>query len=241
MKFTQHQAAYFLAWYIHFVKSQVSSEATSQFPAIYVAAGSVDCGSSLVPDICSQLPDPINDFFPNVTTPLTWTVQLTVQGSQELSSSTFYYTPVVDVPCSIWLPLTRTSLETGYTPTVIVPGVTHSMRPVPKTARKIDEDSLPDAALDIVHRFGITEQHVKKERRGYYDYDSCNGSPPDHDMVTNSLVDVCHFVANAKSYFVSLRPTNAAYMPSWVGFLFQLIVCIWNLILLVSLHTLLHR
>jgi len=55
-----------------------------------------------------------------------------------------------------------------------------------------------------------------------YDYDRCYNVPPSHDMVTNSLTDVCHFVANAENYFVSLMPiSSAAYMPSWVGYFWQ--------------------
>jgi hypothetical protein len=55
-----------------------------------------------------------------------------------------------------------------------------------------------------------------------YDYDRCYDVPPSHDMVTNSLIDVCHFVANAENYFVSLKPiSSAAYMPSWVGYFWQ--------------------
>ena len=233
MKFTPYLAAYFLTWYISFIKCQVISEA---IPAIYVAAGSVSCGSSLAPDLCSQLPNPIHHYVPNVTT-VTWTVQSYVHGSQVLSSSSLYYTPLINIPCSAWLPLTRTSLETGYVPKVIVPGVTRSAEatPAPKNARAIVESQCSKPALKDAHLFNICEQYRMKERRGYYDYDSCNGAPPDHDMVTNSLVDVCHFVANAKSYFVSLRPTSAAYMPSWMGFMFQTIICIWNLILLVRL------
>jgi hypothetical protein len=51
-----------------------------------------------------------------------------------------------------------------------------------------------------------------------YDYDACSGEPPSHDMVTNSEIEVCQFVAAAQPYFVSLAPTSAAYLPSWVSY-----------------------
>lgn len=202
---------------------QALTIATSNFPAIYVAGGSVYCGSSLLPDICSQLPDlPINSLLRNVTTSITYVTQSQVSATQVVGTYTTYYFPVVAITGSFQLPLTRIALETAYTPTVIA------------------TENLPQTTTFTTNhqkaRRSVPLTDYRYQRRGYYDYNSCTGDTPNHDLVTNSLSDVCHFVANAQSYFVSLRPTSAAYMPSWLGFVFQIIVSAWSLISFVSLH-----
>jgi hypothetical protein len=71
-------------------------------------------------------------------------------------------------------------------------------------------------------------------RRAVYDYDSCSDVCPSHDLATNSLIDVCHFVANAQNCFVSLQPiSSAAYLPSWLSYVIQTIeaaVEIWAVV-----------
>ena len=43
-------------------------------------------------------------------------------------------------------------------------------------------------------------------------------NPAPTEFQTNSLSDLCQFVANVPNNFVSLYPTNAAYMPSSLGY-----------------------
>ena len=61
-------------------------------------------------------------------------------------------------------------------------------------------------------------------RRSYDSgYDLCLGVPLGEDFKTNSLSNVCNFVSNANDSFVSLAPTAAAYMPSWLDYLVSFI------------------
>ena len=78
-----------------------------------------------------------------------------------------------------------------------------------------------------------TANEVLEYAKRSYDYDVCDGVPPSHDFVSNSASEVCHFVANAEKFFVTLQPTAAAYMPSWGGFIVQVGVAIWNLLSIV--------
>jgi hypothetical protein len=54
---------------------------------------------------------------------------------------------------------------------------------------------------------------------------------PIDGLQSNSLLEVCDFVANAagESKLVSLKPTAAAYLPSWVGYLLQTLMAGWDL------------
>jgi hypothetical protein len=124
--------------------------------------------------------------------------------------------------------VTRIAIVDSYSPTVIPTDASSS-----GLGRQTTPTSIAARTIPTELRGGIWSNYTIQKRAATYDYDPCTGIAPDHDLVTNSLSDVCHFVANAKSYFVSLRPTPAAYMPSWSGYVVQVIVSAWNLTSLV--------
>jgi hypothetical protein len=104
----------------------------------------------------------------------------------------------------------RVIKETSYTPSLI-----HTAGPqLPGPNFKRDIPSAPTEKLGA----------------RAYDYNSCDKVPPSHDMVSDSLADVCHFVANANDYFVSLQPiSTAAYLPTWAGYLIQTLSALMEL------------
>lgn len=62
-----------------------------------------------------------------------------------------------------------------------------------------------------------------------YDYDVCSASMPTEDFKSNA--EVCHFVANIKPLFVSLSPSAAAYLPSWISYITTAIISFVQLII----------
>lgn len=50
----------------------------------------------------------------------------------------------------------------------------------------------------------------------------------------NDLVEVCRFVGNYMEIFVSLAPTAAAYMPTWVDYLISFIIGVFQMISIVK-------
>jgi len=97
----------------------------------------------------------------------------------------------------------------------------------PSIADSYSSSLIPRAVMTSSTPSVYTPRIAHKWSRRSYDteYNRCNG-PPSHDLATNSLREVCHFVVNvaAQHLVVSLRPTTAAYMPSWVGFMMRLIL-----------------
>lgn len=240
----------------------VSSTTTAKFsptsfPVIYVASAVVDCGAPLVRDICST--SVFNSLFPvsaaaatqqlvttrtsRVTTETVTSIVTVYQmlpssscmtGNQTIVSTVSYTlvsTMDVSQVSTIFLPsshnslsafststslsITRLSEERSYKPSLIHT----SGPPLPQVIFKRDIPSTP-ASPKLAPRS--------------YDYNPCYDVPPNHDMVTNSLTDVCHFVANAQNYFVSLVPiSSAAYLPSWVGYLWQTVqalIELWSIV-----------
>lgn len=92
--------------------------------------------------------------------------------------------------------------------------------------------SYPMATARDKHQFG---RKVNGRRSYDSEYNRCEG-PPNHDMVSNSLMDVCHFMVNLafQDLVSSLKPTAAAYMPSWVGYVARVVTAVVNLIALIS-------
>jgi hypothetical protein len=198
--------------------SKIYGRDTSHFPVIYVGQGLLDCGAPLVTDQCSTYPLNYSIstgqqtfsihasylFSVNTTYSIlsnNATVTLPIDGHLALSG-TFQVT-ITPTP-----PATRVALETSYTPT-ISPAAAASANLLPR-------------ASPYPTNIPRNNQPLKRS----YDYNICQGGPPDHRLLTRSLVEVCHFVANAKNYFVSLRPnTDAVYLPSWPGYLIQTVLC----------------
>jgi hypothetical protein len=65
-----------------------------------------------------------------------------------------------------------------------------------------------------------------------YDPEPCE--MPIDGLLSNSLLEVCNFAANAagEHKLVSLKPTAAAYLPSWVGYLLQALMAGWDLVII---------
>jgi hypothetical protein len=227
---------------------------STQFPIVYVAGGIVNCGSQLALDVCSTQSSVIR--IPSSTTTEilsdTWTITVTVPLTQPVIITTVFQSLVNDtylleipgrfvitetaigmfsltgtVVQSLSLPVSTTSFttprisaKTSYHPTVI---------PTTALSRRAAQDNKDLWPTPVYDAFSPSKRLELDLLKRSYDYDSCDGKPPTHDLVTNSLVEVCHFVANAQNYLVSLEPTTAAFMPSWSGFVIQVIVSIWNL------------
>jgi hypothetical protein len=227
---------------------------TTSFPVIFVASAIIDCGAPLMRDVCSTIiPDSIfladagnrtkgchhKGTNTQVTTSVctsnftifqivTWsdcanmtqaavsTVMYTVVSTLVASQKTTMALPVVTHTVSVFSTsigsdiVTRIIWETSYTPSLI-----HTTGPLlPGPNLKRDIPSTPIATLAARS----------------YDYNSCDDVPSSHDMVSNSLADVCHFVANAEDYFVSLQPiSTAAYLPTWAGYLIQTLSALMEL------------
>lgn len=210
--------------YAPYLSSALNKRDAFPFPQIYIGQRLLDCGSPLIQDQCSFYPLNYSittgaQYF-SVSAPLLYSINATY--------SIVANNPTITIPIQGWLtlsgtyeftithtpPATRVAMVTDYTPSLGTGTVGPQVTSPPMLPRNMRE--------------------VKRS----YDYDVCGGQPPDRRLVTRSLVDVCHFVANAKSYFVSLRAsTDAAYLPSWPGYLAQALFCAMYFFCIVSPFT----
>ena len=205
--------------------STYSSVITS-VPVIYVAGGMVDCGGALLSDVCFAQPNPnIVAVFPGVTTALTWGAGYPTSLSQ-FPTNTGDLELIVPMIGFIMPTGTLLTLETNYSPSIVPTDIPQSHQTSHLKARSATSHNDYQKPSPI-------PRGTKIQGRSY-NYDSCANLPPDHDFVSNSLTEVCHFVANAQAYFVSLKPTPAGYLPAWGGYLVQVVVSAWNLISIVS-------
>lgn len=193
------------------VSSGADSANTYLSPQIWIAQGMVDCGPSLYPNPCTSS---------QYTTTTTW-----VDGSSETEYyiySSYYYTTLDSISSDRFNPVV---IPTKFVPTnsatVIVPSALFDDRNhVPRTVAPA-ASSTPSATNHIPKRTPEINQHlpVLARRDNRSTYDICLGIPPGHSLKTNNLADVCDFVSNANDSFVSLAPTPAAYLPSWLDYL----------------------
>lgn len=134
-------------------------------------------------------------------------------GEPETSpTATILFTPTSSAYTTV-----RATIETAYTP-YIVPSSESSLIP-----RNVVLEELDD--MKQVTSIYTPPIARKRDRRSYAaEYNRCDGLPT-HDLATNSLMEVCRFIANVafQSRVVSLRPTTAAYMPTWIGFVIQVV------------------
>jgi hypothetical protein len=183
-------------------------------PDIYMDGGLLDCGS-LIADSCTtysrvdSLPAWVENYNNVYSAGRHWNV-----FTEYASGTTSYsFTTVEGTP------------EVTYTPSILP---TPSSYASPCQIRRDTGASKTPAP----------NSHSETVYRRIYEWDRCTGDPT-HDLVTNSLADLCPFIINAaaSNLFVSLKPTPSAYMPSWVGYLSQFCVSFWNLLSFVVLHT----
>lgn len=191
---------------------------TVSFPAVYVGQGFLNCGAPLVSDQCSTYPLNYSASMGQITFSIQAVSLTTINTTYSILSDN----PQVTIPIDGYLalsgtfevtltstpPAVRISLETSYTPTVTPAGTATATQLVPRAPLPTN---IP--------------RNLQPQKRSY-DYDVCLGTPPDANLLTTSLVEVCHFVANAENYFVSMRPSSAAaYLPSWPGYIMQTVLC----------------
>jgi hypothetical protein len=128
----------------------------------------------------------------------------------------------------VFVSASRISEERSYEPSLLYTTGPPSPGGIPGEGLLPRHDTLLDNSTSI------GRYDINLVRRTVYDYDPCSNEPPSHDLATNSLTDVCHFVANAQDYFVTLQPiSSAAYLPSWLSYVIQTIeagVEIWAVV-----------
>src|SRR5277367_2515331 len=197
----------------------VSTALNNSFPQIWVAEGLVECGAPLVADPCSitftsELPITSIKTGPSATT--TIITESTILLGSRISSNT--YTPIISVTTY------STPRSEGNTMTTLARRA-HIKIPAMNTSAVTRASSTDDTLTVVTASYRLLVDKVNvlmmttTFMRRSYDFDNCIGRFPNHDFVSNSLSDVCHFVANVQDWLVSLAPTSAAYMPSWLSYL----------------------
>ena len=213
-------------------------------PPVYIAGGILDCGPHFSPDQCNAfykttdlwewkrsteyatvsdsesvllIPSATTTKVHSTTTDLTvvagTTIILTIESLYEVDYTT----------------ITSTYLHTGTFPSLVPTQVTSTAGSVTiyTATRNFTETAY---APSIVSPTSTSTAAGRKKRSYDNTYDRCSG-PPDQDLKTNSLTEICHFVANLEvgNQFISLKPTAAAYMPSWIGYLVRVLTALGSL------------
>ena len=112
--------------------------------------------------------------------------------------------------------IVRMSTATDYTPSIIRITPTATTRAAirqrdksihyPTNFPTIKRDSVaPKLSPQPFRRSFPRRVPVTKLYKRTYDYNPCDGQLPSQDLVSNSLIDVCHFLGNVQAYFVSLQ------------------------------------
>jgi len=217
-------------------------------PQIWVARGLVDCGPSLYAEPCTS------------TVFTTTSIYVTVDVSWETVTLVWATTQYHSLPPSVtgdrFSPrIIATSFAAPTNPTtassILVPRNWYQY--ITPVASIRNFESIPAA----IQRFGSAfptdppkrlppdDRYLMGERlplQRRTDYDICFGIPQGSDFKTNSLAAVCDFVYNLQDSFVSLAPTEAAFMPSWFDFLVSfLIILVSTAVVLTPLLSLPHN
>ena len=184
-----------------------SASITYTPPQIWVAQGLIKCGPSLFPNPCTSI---------QYETTTVWVDQSL--GAEYYVYSTYYYTTIEPVTADRYSPVI---VSTTFVPTAsLINGsygtaTLQSHSPVMSTpSPRVKERTVQAINLPL---------HALARRNSGSSNDSCIGLPPGRSFKTNSLADVCDFVSKANDSFVSLAPTAAAYLPSWLDYLISLI------------------
>lgn len=201
----------------------ITSQFISDYQEIWVAEGLVDCGASLLPGTC------IYDTI--YSTETIWKQWYDSNGITDwFTTSTDY---VVSAFPAVYQ-YTPSIIRTKFTPTTDPPTISlldrRSQIPLlsefaspttGSTALTSRPTHLPPKPVIPTHITPTTSQRPLNVWRGVrrsYEFNICLDNRPTHDFVSNSLSEVCNFVANLPDEFTSLVPTTAAYMPSWFGY-----------------------
>jgi hypothetical protein len=189
-------------------------------PVLYVTDGILDCGGPLIADQCSLRPVSYSTSYTRQAFDVAETLLLGEQYRNYLPS--YYYdfqipfTTTLVLSATYRLTLTPTpryniSVATDqYTPSIYPTNVPNPTDPTRITARSPYK--------------GIQTQPSDGDN-------PCTEQRPSDDSKPNSLIDVCHWLANTKQYFVSLRPrADSAYLPSWPGYISQMFISSLNVL-----------
>ena len=210
-----------------------TSATTVDFTAqLWVAQGSVDCGPSLFPNPCVAV---------NYSATTTWTDADSHLIVSSYSSS--YFTTLTPVNSNRFAPVILPTIFTttsGYnasnaTPSPVALTKRTGLLPgTPPLATSIPGFVNLDAPSDFL-QINVDVEAPHLARRGYaLGYNSCLAVHNGEGFKTNSLPAVCNFVADAQTAFVSLAPTTAAYLPTWLDYLVSFLLIT---ISLVFIHT----
>ena len=215
-------------------------------PRIYLAEGILDCGPRFYPDQCAAyyqtnmrfVQEQLSTEYATVSASKTVLIMvsatetriyptatsMTVVGGQTISLGVdyLYETDYTTITTTYFLP--------GTFPELIPTKVAGSIQTAEyTTVRNFTESNY---APSIVSSMSVPTATLSSKSKRSYDaeYNRCD-DVPDQDLNTNSLIQVCHFVANlaAGNRFVSLKPTAAAYMPSWIGYFIRALAAIVTL------------
>ena len=213
-------------------------------PTIYLAGGILDCGPHFTPDQCDAFSRGNTGAweeyeitgYATVTDSVSVLVIVTNEKEVTLYSTSTQWATVGDSTFIVtiaslykmeYATITSTVFHSGTSPSLVPTLYTQSPGTVifSTAIRKFTETAYAPSIVTPTATMPNTRQ-----KKRTYDYDRCGG-PPDHDLLTNSLTDVCHFIANIQvgNGFVSLKPTTAAYMPSWIGYLVRVLTAMASL------------
>ena len=199
------------------ITSSISATTVNFTAQLWVAQGSVDCGPSLFPNPCVPV---------EYSATTTWTDSYSHVIVTSYSSS--YFTTLTPVNSNRFAPVilpTIFATTPGYNASNVTPSpVTFIKRNGLPSATPTSATSVPGFAnLDAPSDFLQIDVNIEAPhlaRRGYaLGYNSCLAVPNGQSFKTNSLPAVCNFVADAQTAFVSLAPTAAAYLPTWMDYL----------------------
>lgn len=197
----------------------------------------LDCGTSLVADICQPT-------YTIYDVQEVWqTLYTTVFLSNHASTVETDYSPTTR---TLYDETTLRSVETAFSPSISSFSFGSSSTPTSTATAESDfvptVPAQPGSLFRDVKRsqetppnsnstFHIDPDKYRHNMRRSYDFNRCNFGLPSHDMVSDSLIEVCHFAVNvaAGGWLVSLRPTRAAYMPSWMGYVMRFVWSLNNL------------
>jgi hypothetical protein len=164
-----------------------------------------------------------------------------------------YFQPCDGADCStVLVPDTfYTLLVPNYSPTAIystyTPTPTTSILGSPATATSslaikrrgiysiALETSVPDSIAPM--NTPLPESSLKIQKRNAQG-NSCQAAggigTVDTNYETNDLTQVCRFIGSYAEVFISLAPTPAAFMPTWIDYLVSLIVCVYQAVMFTS-------
>jgi hypothetical protein len=230
---------------------------TSISRQIWVAEGLLDCGAPLLTDACATLSKSVSGAeweghpvgstltttsrtFPVITGTYIgmgthqvdgdpsytfWDTVELLDRSHWVWTTEVYYAPILQ---SAWV-YGRATTPEPYTP--VISSTTFARSVSSLTMSVASATALPSPGHRTLSAGPTSTVAVTKlYRRTEGGFVFCPGENRPDELATDSLLDVCHFVANT-DLFVSLAPTSAAYMPSWLDYLISTLAILIQVVL----------